>query len=274
ANSYFFSPGTTTAYTYCMNEDLYMTLWEDQTVCTKIPVRYLDGITRSTVIEPVHQDTSEDPVVTSEPVNDISIDTEQPAETQPVVDDLPSETQAEAEEHSSEDQTEAEEQPSETQEETEELSPETQEETEELPPETQEVTEELPPETQEEPEETTSETEEVKTEPAKPEANAGDETVKYINLTMLTPRDGLPTSAIRIMGMGDPDNITYIERTQRSDRVNTFQASVFSGKTGIALIVGGAVIIAAAAFVIFKKRSGKKAPVAPQKHPQKQKKAR
>ena len=254
ANSYFFSPGTTTAYTYCMNEDLYMTLWEDQTVCTKIPVRYLDGITRSTVIESVQQDTSEDPVVTSEPVNDISIDTDQPAETQPVVDDLPSETQAEAEE-----------QPSETQEETEELSPETQEETEELPPETQEVTEELPPETQEEPEETTSATEEVKTEPAKPEANAGDETIKYINLTMLTPRDGLPTSAIRITGMGDPDNITYIERTQRSDRVNKFQASVFSGKTGIALIAGGAVILAAAAFVIFKKRSGKKAPAAPQK---------
>ncbi|MBR6915291.1 MAG: hypothetical protein IKN36_02930 [Clostridia bacterium] len=265
ANSYFFSPGKTTAYMYGMNEDLYASLWNDQTVCAKIPVQYLDGITRSTVIEPVQQDTSEDPVVTSEPVNDISIDTDQPAETQPVVDDLPSETQAEAEEQSSEDQTEAEEQPSETQEETEELSPETQEETEELPPETQEVTEELPPETQEEPEETTSEAEEVKTEPAKPEANAGDETVRYINLTMLTPRDGLPTSAGRITGMGDPNNITFIERTQRSDRVNKFQASVFSGKTGIALIAGGAVIIAAAAFVIFKKRSGKKAPAAPQK---------
>ena len=232
ANSYFFSPGTTTAYTYCMNEDLYMTLWEDQTVCTKIPVRYLDGITRSTVIEPVQQDTSAEPVVTGEPENDTSTDSEQPAETQTEVDDLPSETQAEAEEQSSEDQTEAEEQPSETQEET---------------------------------EETASETEEVKTEPAKPEANAGDETIKYINLTMLTPRDGLPTSAIRITGMGDPDNITYIERTQRSDRVNKFQASVFSGKTGIALIIGGVVILAAAAFVIFKKRSGKKAPAAPQK---------
>lgn len=276
ANSYFFSPGTTTAYTYCMNEDLYTTLWEDQTVCTKIPVRYLDSFTRSTVIEPVQQDTSEDPVVTSEPVDDISIDTDQPAETQIVVDDLPPDTQAEAGEQSSEDQTEAEEQPSETreeteeqpsetQEETEEPSPETQEETEELPPETEEVTEELPPETQEEPEETASETEEVKTEPAKPEANADDETVKYINLTMLTPRDGLPTSAGRITGMGDPNNITFIERTQRSDRVNKFQASVFSGKTGIALIVGGAVIIAAAAFVIYKKRSGKKAPAASQK---------
>ena len=32
ANAYFFSPGVTTAYTYSMNEDLYTTLWEDQTV--------------------------------------------------------------------------------------------------------------------------------------------------------------------------------------------------------------------------------------------------
>ncbi|MBQ2468905.1 MAG: hypothetical protein II503_04395 [Clostridia bacterium] len=208
ANSYFFSPGTTTAYTYCMNEDLYMTLWEDQTVCTKIPVRYLDGITRSTVIEPVQQDTSAEPVVTGEPENDTSTDSEQPSETQ------------------------------------------------------------------EETEETTSETEEVKTEPAKPEANAGDETVKYINLTMLTPRDGLPESVGRITGMRDPWNFSFVERTQRSDRVNKFQASVFSGKTGIALIAGGVVLVAAAVFVIIKKRSGKKAPADPQKHPQKHKKAR
>ena len=193
ANSYFFSPGTTTAYTYCMNEDLYMTLWEDQTVCTKIPVRYLDGITRSTVIEPVQQDTSAEPVVTGEPENDTSTDSEQPSETQ------------------------------------------------------------------EETEETTSETEEVKTEPAKPEANAGDETVRYINLTMLTPRDGLPESVGRITGMRDPWNFSFVERTQRSDRVNKFQASVFSGKTGIALIAGGVVILGAAVFVIIKKRSGKKA---------------
>ena len=142
---------------------------------------------------------------------------------------------------------------------------ETQTEIDDLPSETQTEAEEQPSETQEETEETASETEEVKTEPAKPEANADDENVRYINLTMLTPRDGLPTSAGRITGMGDPNNITYIERTQRSDRVNKFQASVFSGKTGIALIAGGAVIIAAAAFVIFKKRSGKKAPAAPQK---------
>lgn len=237
ANSYFFSPGTTTAYTYCMNEDLYMTLWEDQTVCTKIPVRYLDGITRSTVIEPVRQDTSEDPVVTSEPVNDISIDTDQPVETQTEVDGQPQDIQ----------------------------DGETELPAETVPAETGEDAEDMLTETEEETEEAAPETEEVKTEPAKPEANAGDETVRYINLTMLTPRDGLPTSAGRITGMGDPDNITYIERTQRSNRVNKFQASVFSGKTGIALIAGGVVILGTAAFVIYKKRSGKKAPAAPQK---------
>jgi hypothetical protein len=195
ANSYFFSPGTTIAYTYCMNEDLYMTLWEDRTVCTKIPVRYLDGITRSTVIEPVQQDTSAEPVVTGEPENDTSTDSEQPAETAGPL-------------------------------------PETQPET---------------------------------TDPAKPEADPGNANDKYINLTMLTPRDGLPESVGRITGMRDPWNFSFVERTQRSDRVNKFQASVFSGKTGIALIAGGGVIIAAAAFVIFKKRSGKKAPAAPQK---------
>ena len=91
---------------------------------------------------------------------------------------------------------------------------------------------------------------------------------------MLTPRDGLPESVGRITGMRDPWNFSFVERTQRSDRVNKFQASVFSGKTGIALIAGGVVILGAAAFVIYKKRSGKKAPAAPQKHPQKHKKAR
>ncbi|MBP5208604.1 MAG: hypothetical protein J6330_09150, partial [Clostridia bacterium] len=102
ANSYFFSPGTTTAYTYCMNEDLYMTLWEDQTVCTKIPVRYLDGITRSTVIKPVQQDTSAEPVVTGEPENDTSTDSEQPAETRTEVDEQSPETQTEVNEQPSE----------------------------------------------------------------------------------------------------------------------------------------------------------------------------
>ena len=49
ANGYFFSPGVTTAYTYSMNEDLYETLWKDQTVLTKLPVRLLDDVTQDNV---------------------------------------------------------------------------------------------------------------------------------------------------------------------------------------------------------------------------------
>ena len=219
ANSYFFSPGTTTAYTYCMNEDLYMTLWEDQTVCTKIPVRYLDEYARSAAVEPVRQNTSEIPPAVTEPGKDeqapaqTSETSDQPAGTPSEMPDQPAETPSE-----------------------------------------------LP----------------VQTEPApdKPVADPSLENAKYINLTMLTPRDGLPESVGRITGMRDPWNFSFVERTQRSDRVNKFQASVFSGKTGIALIAGGVVILGAAAFVIYKKRSGKKASAAPKKHPQKQKKAR
>ena len=47
ANAYFFSPGVTTAYTYSMNEDLYETLWEDQTVCSKLPVQLIDSFSAS-----------------------------------------------------------------------------------------------------------------------------------------------------------------------------------------------------------------------------------
>ena len=243
ANSYFFSPGTTTAYTYCMNEDLYISLWEDKTVCTKIPVQYLDDYTRSAPIASVQENTPDDRAEITEPVKSEPTTPEQTPEVQQETPEQPAETQQETPEQSEETQPETPEQPAETQQETPEQSAETQQETPEQPPEIQ-------PEV---------------TEPAKPEADSADGNVKYINLTMLTPRDGLPASVGRITGMRDPVNINYVERTQRSDRVNKFQASVFSGKTGIALIAGGAVILGAAAFVIYKKRSGKKAPAAPQK---------
>lgn len=230
ANSYFFSPGTTTAYTYCMNEDLYMSLWEDQTVCTKIPVRYLDDYTRSTTIEPVQKNTSENPVETTEPVKDEPTTSEQPPETQTETTDQSSEAQPETTDQPPEIHPEMTEQPSETQ-----------------------------PETSEQPEPTAPET----TAPDKPAADSSDENAKYINLTMLTSRDGLPQSVGRITGM-DPRNVNFVERTQRSDRVNKYQASVFGGG-GIALIAGVVVIIAAAGFVIYKKRSGKITPAAPQK---------
>ena len=79
---------------------------------------------------------------------------------------------------------------------------------------------------------------------------------KYINLTMLTPRDGLPASAGRITGMRDP-SAPYIERTERSDRNNKYQASVFGKGGTYALIIGGVLILAAAAAIVIRKSSAK-----------------
>ena len=85
------------------------------------------------------------------------------------------------------------------------------------------------------------------------------DTVRYINLSVLTPRDGLPDTAITINGMrGDPFN-PYIERTERSDRVNKFQASVFSSPNIITPILGGVVLLTALGVFLFKRHSKKKA---------------
>ena len=207
ANSYFFSPGTTTAYTYCVNEDLYATLWEDQTVCTKIPVRYLENHTQAAAVEPAKDATAE-----------------QPAENQTETAEKPAETT---------------EQPAESQAETTERPAENQTETTEQPAETTEQPAQAPA-------------------PEKPAADSGDENAKYINLTMLTPRDGLPESAGRITGMSDRMNFNYVERTGRTDRVNKYQASVFGTGGVLALVFGVVAIACAAAFVIFKKYGKKR----------------
>ena len=171
ANSYFFSPGATTAYSYSMNEDLYMSLWEDQTVCCKLPVRMFDSY---------------------KPMRDASESTTETATKEAAA---------------------------------------TEATTKEMPAAQAPVTD-------------------------APATQAPAETGRYINLTMLTPRDGLPASAGRITGMRDPA-APYIERTERSGRNNKYQASVF-GKGSIALIIGGAVILAAAAAIIVQTRSAKK----------------
>jgi hypothetical protein len=75
---------------------------------------------------------------------------------------------------------------------------------------------------------------------------------------MLTPRDGLPSTALSVTGLNGDPNAPYIERTQRSDRVNKYQASVFGNGGVIAIIICGAVIVVAAVIVIIKKKSGKK----------------
>ena len=190
ANSYFFSPGATTAYSFCMNEDLYMALWEDQTVCRKLPVRLLDSYESVKIAEPAPE---------TQPVET------RPAETQPA--DTPS---------------------------------------------------------TEEPTNDDSMTEQSSTEPSAtvapitgvPVTEVPAEPGKYINLTLLTPRDGLPASAGRITGMRDP-SAPYIERTERGDRNNKYQASVIGKGGTYALIIGGVLILAAAAAIIIRKSSAK-----------------
>lgn len=216
-NGYFFSSGVTAAYTYSMNEDLYLTLPEDKTVMTKLPVQLLDdyapgNIPVETTAEPVIEETAAPDVETEPP-------TEAPTEA------VQEEAQGEVQDDS-------------------------QENAEEI---TDTVDEEVI---------TEAVTEEPTPAPTEPETEAPTEpetSVKTIKLAMLTPRDGLPDTSASLTGMrGDPMT-PYVERTERSDRVNKYQASVF-GKGGIiALIIGGVVIIAAAVYaVIRKKRSAKK----------------
>ena len=267
ANSYFFSPGATTAYSYCMNEDLYLSLWEDQTVCCKLPVRLLDSYesvkiadhateTQPTETQPVETQPTETQPAETQPTETQPAET-QPTETQPAesepAETHPSETPS-AEEPTT-DTSATEEptaEPSNTETPTTE-TPATETPTEE-PSTTETPTTENPTTETPSTEEPTTETSPTETPTTTaPTTEQPAEQGKYVNLTMLTPRDGLPASAGRITGMRDP-SAPYIERTERSDRNNKYQASVF-GKGGVyALIIGGAAILAATAAVIIKKR--------------------
>ena len=275
ANSYFFSPGATTAYSFCMNEDLYMALWEDQTVCCKLPVRLLDSYESVKIAEPAPEtQPAETQPAETQPEETQPAET-QPAETQPV-ETQPAETQPV--ETQPEEAQPVETQPAETQ-------PVETQPAETQPAETQPV-ETQPEETQpvetpstEEPTNDDSMTEQSSTEPSTTEAPVTEAPVteapateapvtdapvtetpaepgKYINLTMLTPRDGLSASAERITGMRDP-SVPYIERTGRSDRNNKYQASVFGKGGTYVLIIGGVLILAAAAIIIIRKNSVK-----------------
>ena len=245
ANSYFFSPGATTAYSYCMNEDLYLSLWEDQTVCCKLPVRLIDSFTSMDFAsEAEAESTTEAPTAVTTEVPTTEAPTteaptteaptmEAPATEESIVDAFGMEAMA-AEAPATE-------------------APATE------PPATEAPATEAPateaPAT-EEPATEKPATETPATEAPATEAPAG--TGRYINLTMLTPRDGLPASAGRITGMRSDLSAPYMERTERSNRNNKYQASVF-GKGGIyALITGGVLILAAAAAIIIRKSSAKK----------------
>ena len=235
ANDYFFSPGLTTAYTYSMNEDIYSTLWEDQTVLTKLPVQLVDTITTANgVVEPTEAETV----------------AEEPEEVQ---EEVPQENQEEVPQEEAQEENQEEVQQEEVQQENQEevQQEEVQEENqEEVPQENQEEAqqEEVQEEVQEEPTEA----------PATEAPTEAEKTVKTINLTILTPRDGLPATSANLTGMlGDP-SAPYVERTERGDRVNKYQASVF-GRGGImALILGIVVLFAAISYYFFRKRRAAK----------------
>ena len=240
ANSYFFSPGATTAYSFCMNEDLYMSLWEDQTVCCKLPVRLLDSYESVKIAEPA----TEEPATVETTAEETTA--EEPATEETTAEETTTE-ETTAEETTTEEPTTEET----TAEETTAEEPATVETTAE------ETTTEEPATVETTAEETTAEepaTEEPTTEG--PIAEEPAEGVRYINLTMLTPRDGLPESAGRITGMRDP-SAPFIERTERSDRSNKYQASVFGKGGAYVLIIGGVLILAAAAIIIIRKNSVK-----------------
>ena len=208
ANDYFFSPGLTTAYTYSMNEDIYSTLWEDQTVLTKLPVQLVDTITTANgAVTPTVAET-----VAEQPTEAV----QQEEVRQEVQEEVPQENQEEVQ----------------------------QEEVQQEEVQQEEVQQEV----QEEPTEA----------PATEAPTEAEKTVKTINLTILTPRDGLPATSANLTGMlGDP-SAPYAERTERGDRVNKYQASVF-GRGGImALILGVVVLFAAISYYFFRKRRAAK----------------
>ena len=269
ANSYFFTPGKTTAYTYGMNEDAYMSLWDDRTVCTKIPVQLIDSVAAAETSDSSEAASSEtapaeapeaegtpteeaaDEGSSAAPAEDSSsgaAPTEESAAEASQADESPAEAESPAEtDASSEEASSSEESPAEAS---------SADET------SSEVSEADDISSEDASSEEASSTEEADSEAVESEAPSApkeEENARYIDLTMLTPRDGLPETAARLTGLNnDPFMFDYTERTQRSDRVNKYQASVFGSKAGIALVAGGVAVAGAAAFVIYKKISGNK----------------
>ena len=188
AQEYFFSEdAATNAAAFSANENLYSELCDDLTVCTKLPVQYLDGIPSVKTAEPAAEKT------TSEGIEETTVES---TEIRDGMSDA-----------------------------------------------TQDATEENVAETAMETTQTTAE--------ALAEAEP-----KYINILMLTPRDGLPQSVSQITGLHDHLSETPIaESDARSERNNELYASVF-GKGGPALVIGGIVIAAGvvSAIVIRKKK--------------------
>ena len=241
AQEYFFSEdAATNAAAFSANEDLYAQLCEDLTVCTKLPVQVLDSIPSVKTAEPVTEETTQKAEETT---------AEAPSDSVEETDSIEETDAVEETEEASGEETETEAVAEEiTEETTEETTVETETTTEET--ETEAAAEEI---TEETTEETTVETE--TTTEATTQTPAGEEPA-YINILMLTPRDGLPQSVAQITGLRDHLSETPItESDARSERNNELYASVF-GKGGPALVIGTIVIAAGvvSAIVIRKKK--------------------
>ena len=230
ANEYFFSKGITTAYSYCMNEDIYNTLWEDQTVCMKLPVRLLSSISGDNAASKAETSFVEPPAYVS--------DTE-------ASEDSPTASQDESKESAAASENAGEVESNESAAESENAG--------------EVESNESAAASEAAGEDESTESAAASEEPSERPAAESIDTVRYIRLTMLTPRDGLPDTAVSLTGMrGDPFN-PYIERTERSDRVNKFQASVFSSFNIITPILGGVVLLTALGVFLFKRHTAKKA---------------
>lgn len=227
ANGYFFSPGVTIAYTYGMNEDLFTRLWGNKTVLTKLTVRLLDNtsLPADILVPPALETLTEQPTQAAQQQTEEEVQQELPHEEQTREDNHEVTQQA------------AQEEPEQA------VSHQTQQTTQ---AQVQKEEQQQPAQTQTTSQQTTAE----KT----PEQSDG--APKCIKLTVLTPRDGLPETAASITGMRGEPAAPYVEKTERSDRVNKYQASVFGKGVSIALIVGGVVIAAAAVYLIIRKKRG------------------
>ena len=237
ANEYFFSKGVTTSYSYSMNEDIYNTLWEDQTVCTKLPVRLLNSFSGSNTASD-NSFVEPSPYVSEPEASENSPTASQEASTVSTVSET---TSQEASKESTA------------------VSETTSQETSKESTAVSETVSEAS--TQQLSNEVSAFAQEVSQsqEPSDSSYTDSGDTVKYINLTILTPRDGLPDTAVSLTGMrGDPFN-PYIEQTERSDRTNKFQASVFARPQVLTPILGGVVLLTALGVFLFKRHSKKKA---------------
>ena len=283
ANEYFFSQGATSAYSYEINEDIYDTLWDDQTVCTKLPVRLLNSFsgesassdTESSFVEPsAYVSGTEESVESStasqaEPVESRTTSQEESqnntSETTSSSDGEESKESAVESETANEESSKESSAASETanEESTKESAAASEAADEESANEsTQQPSTDVSAFAQDGPEsQGQSDVQSQAQSEATSESTAAvsGDTVRYINLTMLTPRDGLPDTAVTLTGMrGDPLNV-YAEKTERSERKNKFQASVFSSPNIITPILGGVVLLTALGVFLFKRHSKKKA---------------